>query len=202
MNRVVVVGLVLAVVLASVSGSAHARAANVDFVCSARSDVDDADVVVTWVGDVVRPIRWGRPVLRIDVAVASRSSGSAVCDPDAWIEIRQISPSRRLVESGPAVVVEGRTGRIVHRLEWSIEGGIGVVDAGTYEIVFTTGVARTAGAETDDRNVAGSAPVSSAVTVARWPIPKKLRVPSSARPSAIPEQGSSSDVDVIVVRSR
>jgi hypothetical protein len=176
MNRVGLAGLAVALVLSSSTSSTALAVTPIETPCSPRSDVDDRDVVITWGGEVVRPIRWGRPLLRVDVVLTSKSTRERLCDPDAWIEIRRVGPTRRLIDAGPVTIVDDVNGHTVHRFEWAIQDRVGALDAGTYEIDFFTGRVPVIGIGADDRFTAGFVPTASRHTVVKWPTPHKGRV--------------------------
>jgi hypothetical protein len=173
MNRVGLSGLAVALVLSSSTTSTTLAATPVEELCSPRSDVDDDDVEVTWGDGTNRPVRWKRASLRIDVVLTSRSTGAILCDPDAWVEIRQIAPVRRLIDAGPVAVVDGGEGRVLHRFEWATRDRVGAVTAGTYEFVFASSRAPVIELGGGDRHVAGFTPIVSTRTVTKWPTPKK-----------------------------
>lgn len=176
MNRVGLSGLAVALVLSSSTTSTTLAATPVETPCSPRSGVDDADVDVAWIGEVGRPVRWERASLRIDVVLTSRSTGAILCDPEAWVEIHQIAPVRRLVDAGPVAVVDGGEGHMLHRFEWAIRDRAGAAAPGTYEFVFASSRAPVIELGGGDRHVAGFVPIVSTRTVTKWPTPKKSSI--------------------------
>jgi hypothetical protein len=181
MNRAALPGLAVALVLSSSTTSMALAAASSEASCSPRSGVDDREVVISWSGEASRPIRWGRTTLRIDVLVTSGSTGAILCDPDAWIEVHQISPIRRLIDAGPIAVVDGGEGRTVHRFDWVIRDRLGAADAGTYEFVFATSHVPVTEVGGDDRHIAGFSPIMSTLTVTKWPTPTKRLIEQVGR---------------------
>jgi hypothetical protein len=173
MNRVGLSGLAVALVLSSSTSSTALAVSPAATSCSPRSGVDDTDVEVAWRGEAGRPIRWGRSMLRFDVLLTSKSTGAVLCDPDAWVEIHQIAPVRRLIDAGPVAVVDGGEGRMLHRFEWAIRDRVGTAAAGTYEFVFASSRAPVIELGGGDRHVAGFTPIVSTRTVTKWPTPKK-----------------------------
>ncbi|MEN9805213.1 MAG: hypothetical protein RIS41_2060 [Actinomycetota bacterium] len=181
MNRVGLAGLAVALVLSSSTNSTALAVTAVDAPCLSRSDADDRDVVIEWGGEVDRPIRWGRASLRIDVVLMSKSTDVMLCDPDAWVEIHQIAPVRRLIDAGPIAMVDDGEGRMLHRFEWEIRDRVGAVDAGTYEIAFVSGRESVVEIEGGDRHIVGFAPIVSTRTVTKRPTPKKSLIEGVGR---------------------
>jgi hypothetical protein len=181
MNRVGLTGLVVALVLSGSTSSTALAVTAIDAPCSPRSGVDDSDVVVSWGDGANRPIRWGRATLRIDVVLTSESTGAFLCDPDAWVEIHQIAPVRRLIDVGPVAVVDDGGGHMVHRFDWATRDRVGATDSGTYEFVFVSSRTPVFELGGGDRHVAGFAPIVSTRTVTKWPTPNKSLIEQVGR---------------------
>lgn len=176
MNRAGLTGLAVALVFWSSTNSTARAVPPAETSCSPRSDVVDIDVVVAWDDGVNRPIRWGRSTLRIDVLLTSKSTDAPLCDPDAWVEIHQVAPERRLIDAGPIVIVDDGGGRMLHRFDWAIRDRVGGLDAGTYEFVFVSSRVPVIEVGGGDRHIAGFAPIVSTRTVTKGPTPHKGRI--------------------------
>jgi hypothetical protein len=173
MNRVGLSGLAVALVLSSSTTSTTLAATPVETPCSPISGVDDIDVEVAWGDGANRPVRWERATLRIDVVLTSRPTGAVLCDPDAWVEIHQIAPVRRLIDAGPVAVVDDGGGHSLHRFEWAIRDRAGTVAPGTYEFVFASSRPPVIELGDGDRHITGFVPIVSTRTVTKLPTPKK-----------------------------